>query len=65
MGNIFGLFSYQHNKRLGCQAPDSQKAEPESQQIISLLENQITDLKAQLSQASDREASLIFKSASS
>ncbi|MCY4568957.1 MAG: hypothetical protein OXD49_11680 [Candidatus Poribacteria bacterium] len=39
--------------------PDSQKAEPESQQIIGLLENQIADLKAQLSQVSDREASLI------
>ena len=39
--------------------PDSQKAEPESQQIIGLLENQIADLKAQLSQASERETALI------
>ena len=39
--------------------PESQKAEPESQNILMLMENQITDLKAQLAQASDRETSLI------
>ena len=40
------------------QPPESQKAEPDSQKILTLMENQITDLKAQLAQASDREASL-------
>ena len=39
--------------------PDTQKAEPHSQKILMLMENQITDLKAQLAQASDRETSLI------
>lgn len=39
--------------------PDRDKVEPESQQIIGLLENQIADLKAQLSQASERETALI------
>ena len=39
--------------------PDTQKAEPHSQKILMLMENQITDLKAQLTQASDRETSLI------
>ena len=40
------------------QPPERQKAEPDSQKILTLMENQITDLKAQLAQASDREASL-------
>ena len=39
--------------------PDTQKAEPHSQKILMLMENQITDLKTQLAQASDRETSLI------
>ena len=39
--------------------PDSQTTEVDSQKIITLMENQITDMKAQLAQASDREASLI------
>ena len=39
--------------------PDSQKAETESQQIVGLLENQIADLRSQLSQASERENALI------
>ena len=38
---------------------NTQKAEPHSQKIPMLMENQITDLKAQLAQASDRETALI------
>ena len=39
--------------------PDRDKEEPESQQIIGLLENQIADLRSQLEQATDREMALI------
>ena len=39
--------------------PESQKPEPDGQKILMLMGNQITDLKAQLTQASDRETALI------
>lgn len=40
-----------------------QKAEPENQQIIGLLENQIADLRGQLEKAEMRETALIDKKA--
>ena len=38
--------------------PDRQMTSPEHQQMIGLLTNQVADLKAQLSQASERETAL-------
>lgn len=39
--------------------PDTQKAEPHSQKIVAVLENQVADLKAQLELSNLRETALI------
>ena len=39
--------------------PDSQTTAPDSQKIVAVLENQVTDLKAQLALSNQRETALI------
>ena len=39
--------------------PDSDKAEPDSQKVIAVLENQVADLQKQLELSNEREAALI------
>ena len=43
--------------------PESQKAEPDSQKIITVLENQVADLQKQLEVSNERETALIDEKA--
>ena len=39
--------------------PESQEADPDSQKVIAVLENQVADLQKQLELSNDRETALI------
>ena len=45
------------------QPPDSQTTAPDSQKVITVLENQVADLKKQLELSNDRETALIDEKA--